>query len=79
MESITRIITAYNTITITSEGFVNDLISTKCSFFSFLTSSIVLSSFRLASATAFSAFSASFYASSAFAEASFSSALTYFY
>ena len=58
-------ITAYNTITITSDGLVNDLISTKCSFFNFLTSSKVFYKLSLASATANSASLAILLASSA--------------
>ena len=52
-------------MTITSDGLVNDLISTKCSFFNFLTSSSVLAKDSLASATANSASLANFDASSA--------------
>jgi len=58
-------ITAYNTITITSDGLVNDLISTKCSFFNFFTSSKVFYKLSFASATANSASLAILLASSA--------------
>lgn len=62
----------------TSDGLVKDLISTKCSFLSFLTSSSVFYKLSLASATDNSASLAILEASSAWAVASFSSKLTYF-
>jgi len=49
----------------TSDGLVKDLISTKCSFLSFLTSSRVFDKDSLASATESSASLANFEASSA--------------
>ncbi len=60
----------------TSDGLVKDLISTKCSFLSFLTSSSVFYKLSLASATDNSASLAILEASSAWAVASFSSKLT---
>ena len=63
-------------MTITSDGLVKDLISTKCSFFNFSTSFKVFYKVSLASATANSASLAILLASSAWALASFSSILT---